>query len=69
MEISTAESFEKQAKKLFKKYPSLILELESLIESLENNPTQGESLGKDCYKIRLAIASKNKGKFCCYKFT
>ena len=32
------------------------------MESLEFDPLQSESLGKDCYKIRMAIASKNKGK-------
>lgn len=29
---------------------------------LSKNPTHGISLGNDIYKIRLAIASKNKGK-------
>jgi hypothetical protein len=29
---------------------------------LEENPTQGISLGRNCYKIRLAITSKGKGK-------
>jgi hypothetical protein len=29
---------------------------------LEENPTQGTSLGRNCYKIRLAISSKGKGK-------
>ena len=33
-----------------------------LIESLEENPQHGSPLGKDCYKIRLAITSKGKGK-------
>jgi hypothetical protein len=33
-----------------------------LIESLQTDPKQGEPLGKDCYKIRLAILSKGKGK-------
>jgi hypothetical protein len=33
-----------------------------LIDSLEQNPVQGKSLGKDCYKIRIAISSKDKGK-------
>lgn len=33
-----------------------------MVESLEIDPIQGEPLGKDCYKIRMAIASKNKGK-------
>jgi len=26
------------------------------------NPVQGTSLGNNCYKIRLSIASKGKGK-------
>ena len=26
------------------------------------DPIQGKPLGKDCYKIRMAVASKNKGK-------
>ena len=29
---------------------------------MEENPTQGTHLGKNCYKIRVAIASKGKGK-------
>ena len=29
---------------------------------MEENPTQGTSLGRNCYKIRLSIASKGKGK-------
>jgi hypothetical protein len=37
-------------------------ELTVLFESLEENPTQGTSLGRNCYKIRLAISSKGKGK-------
>lgn len=26
------------------------------------DPIKGEPLGKDCYKIRMAISSRNKGK-------
>lgn len=33
-----------------------------LVQSLKDNPEQGTALGNDCYKIRLAIASKGKGK-------
>jgi len=33
-----------------------------LIASLEEEPEQGTSLGNDCYKIRMAISSKGKGK-------
>lgn len=31
-------------------------------EKLALEPTQGTPLGKNCYKIRLAIESKGKGK-------
>lgn len=54
--------FQRQAKKLIKKFPSLKNELPALIESLGSQPRQGTPLGNDCYKIRLSIASKNKGK-------
>jgi len=55
-------TFRKELKKLAKKYPSLKNDLTLLFESLEENPTQGTSLGRNCYKIRLAITSKGKGK-------
>lgn len=60
--IFTLRSFEKQLKRLVKKYPSLKKEYIDLIDSLEINPEQGADLGNRCYKIRLAIASKGKGK-------
>lgn len=44
------------------KYPSLKEEFLDLIESLEINPEQGTNLGNKCYKIRIAIQSKGKGK-------
>jgi len=56
--------FNKQAKKLAKKYPSLKKDLAELIDCLIDNPLQGKSLGNNFYKIRLAIASKGKGKSC-----
>lgn len=54
--------FDRQLKRLSKKYPSLKEEYLRLIEGLEQNPEQGTSLGSNCYKIRLSIASKGKGK-------
>ena len=45
-----------------KKYPSLFKDIDQLTESLQENPTIGKPLGKDCYKIRMAISSKNQGK-------
>lgn len=61
-EVLTIPLFEKQLKSLVKKYPSLKQEFAVLIESLEINPKQGQALGNECYKIRLAIRSKRSGK-------
>ena len=60
--IETSLKFEKSLKKLAKKYPSLKLEYVQLINDLEQNPHIGTPLGNNVYKIRLAIASKGKGK-------
>lgn len=60
--IELSANFKKEAKSLAKKYPSLKTELAELFTELEENPTTGTPLGNDIYKIRLAIASKNKGK-------
>lgn len=60
--IIAIETFEKEARPLIKKYHSLAKELAQLGKSLEENPEQGTGIGKGCYKIRLAIESKGKGK-------
>jgi mRNA-degrading endonuclease RelE of RelBE toxin-antitoxin system len=62
MNITISERFKKAAKPLLKKYPSLVGDLDNLKESLLDNPTQGVHLGYDCYKIRMAISSKGRGK-------
>lgn len=33
-----------------------------MINELEENPKLGTPIGKDCYKIRIAVTSKGKGK-------
>jgi mRNA-degrading endonuclease RelE of RelBE toxin-antitoxin system len=60
--IIAVPTFSRELKKLAKKYHSLKTDLAVLFESLEQNPIQGTSLGKNCYKIRLAISAKGKGK-------
>lgn len=60
--VKSIAVFEKQAKRLIKKYASLKNELFLLVQELKENPEQGTTIGKNCYKIRLAIASKGKGK-------
>ncbi len=60
--IQSLPTFDRQAKRLAKKYPSLKTDLRTLFDSLQEEPTQGAALGKSCYKVRLAIASKKQGK-------
>lgn len=60
--VKSIEVFERQAKKLTKKYSSLKSELLALVQELKENPDQGTAIGKSCFKIRLAIKSKGKGK-------
>ena len=54
--------FVKKLKYLVKKYPSFKEDFEALLEKLQQHPQMGTSLGKNCYKIRLAITSKTAGK-------
>ena len=60
--VETLGVFERQVKRLLKKYPSLKSELIALVTSLKENPFQGTALGNECYKIRIGIASKGRGK-------
>ena len=54
--------FEKELKRLVKKFPSLKIEFKELIEEITKNPKAGTFIGNNCYKIRVPIKSKGKGK-------
>ncbi len=60
--IIVTERFGRELKRLSKKYASLKSEFLKLIKSLENNPKSGVPIGKECFKIRISIQSKGKGK-------
>ena len=60
--VVTIPPFDRQLKRLAKKFPSLKLEFAELVDSLEENPEQGNAMSNNCYKIRFAIKSKGKGK-------
>ena len=60
--IIAVPTFSKELKKLAKKYPSIKSDLANLFALLEENPKQGTALGQNCYKIRISISSKGKGK-------
>ncbi|HEY0042166.1 MAG TPA: hypothetical protein VGB71_15955 [Flavisolibacter sp.] len=60
--VEATPQFLADAKKLSKKYSSLKNDLAELAKNLSVNPEEGTALGKDCFKIRLAITSKGKAK-------
>ena len=60
--VQSLPTFDRQVKRLAKKYPSLKADLRSLFDSLREEPAQGAALGKGCYKVRMAITSKKQGK-------
>jgi len=61
-QVNLTPDFERQFKKIAKKYPSLPTDLSLLVQILKNYPEQGIPLGHQLYKIRLSISSKGKGK-------
>jgi mRNA-degrading endonuclease RelE of RelBE toxin-antitoxin system len=60
--IKALTDFEKELKRLSKKYKSLSFDLSKLIVNLQENPSLGTPIGKNLNKICLAISSKNQGK-------
>ena len=58
--IEATVFFEKQLKRLAGKYPSISREFASLVSALKENPEIGARIGNNCYKIRLAVASKRE---------
>ena len=61
-EVIATENFERKIRRLAKKHKSLKTDLLSIVENLSKNPRLGTPIGKDCYKLRIAISSKGKGK-------
>jgi mRNA-degrading endonuclease RelE of RelBE toxin-antitoxin system len=60
--IITIPTFDKELKSLSKKHRSIKLDLAQLGKQLLENPRKGDEILQNCYKIRMAIASKGKGK-------
>ena len=60
--VKTSGEFEKGLKFLAKKYPSIRNDYAALLDDLEADPKSGDPIGKNCFKVRMAITSKNKGK-------
>lgn len=62
MKIEVTEEFERDFKRLSKKYPSIPKDVKKIGEELLANPNMGVSLSGGFRKIRMAITSKGKGK-------
>jgi len=62
LNIKTLSCFDKDVKRLFKKYKQLPNDLKALNKELLENPKSGIELGNRCYKIRLANSSVPTGK-------
>lgn len=60
--VSVSDDFAKEAKRLAKKYPSFKKDYKDFLDSIKQNPLQGDEITKNIRKIRLAIKSKGKGK-------
>lgn len=60
--VDTLATFDRQAKRLAKKYASFKTDFQRLVNDTRQQPELGTAIGKNCYKIRLAIKSKGKGK-------
>jgi mRNA-degrading endonuclease RelE of RelBE toxin-antitoxin system len=54
--------FERELKQLAKKYPSIKKDITALAQQLTQQPQMGTPIGHDCFKIRMAITAKGKGK-------
>jgi len=61
-EVIVLRPFERDLKRLLKKYPSLKADIAELGRALMEDPFVGTPLGNNCYKVRLAIRSKGKGR-------
>ncbi len=60
--VIVTSNFQREAKRLIRKYRSLKSELAALASELAGNPKMGTLIGENVYKIRLAVKSKGKGK-------
>ena len=60
--VVLTSGFKKDLKRIAKKHKNILADVNSLIDQLTKNPTIGDDLGKEVYKIRVAISGSSKGK-------
>ncbi len=60
--ISYLPEFERELKRLAKRYRSMKDDYASLLKQIKDNPAAGIDMGDGIRKIRMAITAKGKGK-------
>ena len=60
--VVLTSGFKKNLKHIAKKHRNILADVNSLIDQLAKNPTIGNDLGRNLYKIRLSISGSSKGK-------
>jgi len=61
-DVLTSSLFDKEFKKICKKHKSAKSDIITFVENLKGNPIQSIPIGNECYKIRISISGKGKGK-------
>lgn len=64
VKINVEKEFERQLRKLIKKYRSIIDDYDTFLNELEKDPYQGNSLGRGVRKVRMAIAPTTLSRIC-----
>ncbi len=59
--LQTTDDFDREIKKLSKKFPSLKNDFQSIIDNIEKELILADDLGEGFRKIRINIKSKGKG--------
>ena len=62
MRFETLPLFEKQVKKLLKKYPHIKNDIKNFVNDFNKLHQKATSIKKNIFKVRIANSDKNKGK-------
>ena len=55
--VSVSDDFAKEAKRLAKKYPSFKQDYKEFLESIKNNPLQGDEITKNIFSEKSSVTS------------
>lgn len=67
MNFNTSSLFDKQSKRLAKKFNLLKSDLEDFINNFDNYHSTATSINHNTFKVRLSNSNKNRGKSAGYR--